>query len=288
MQFELVELSGELKPGRLSAPVAPNLVVLSNLARGGSESHSRISLSLKYVAKGVEVYRYGGKTYSVTAGQFLAVPPQNSGEVEISRSAGDRTRGMCVMLARTDGNGQGLDAPMLFPAQCSELGRLLINSHSEMLKRPHHRIGTASALIQAANRNFEPLLEETFSHLTGIEATRPATRYELLRKLNLARSYRHSVVDRAVPLPELAQVAGVSQFHLLRNFRSCFGLSPSGYHRRIRLEAGKRSIDRDEMTCAEAAHRFGFADSSTFSHAYRRIFGVAPTEDKRASGFSRS
>lgn len=278
MRVEFLELSGRLIPGGITAPESPNRVVLSNLTCGASESAACDDVALKYVAHGVEVYRYGGKAYAVAAGQFLIVPPKTAGDVEISRSTGEHAKGLCVTLDSTNLHGACLDVPMIFPAQCSDLGKMLASFHSRIANDPRQRTSSARALVERAHHEFEPLLEETSRHLTGIEAARPATRYELLRKLNSARSYLHSIEHRAVSLGELAKEAGISQFHLLRNFRSCFGLPPSAYHRRIRLNAGKRAIERKEMSCSEAAHRFGFADSSSFSHAYRRTFGIAPTE----------
>lgn len=281
MQFQFVELHGELRSGGIASAGSSGLVVLSDLDRGAAESGARDQVSLKYVSEGTEIYRYGGKTYAVTAGQFLAVPARHAGVVEISRSSGERARGMCLTLdASTIGRG-GLEAPMLFPARCSALGRMLSASHARMVGNPHQRGRAALQLMERVHEVFEPLLEETFGQLAGLDKVRASTRYELLRKLNVARSYLHSVDHRAVSLSEVAGEAGISQFHLLRNFRSCFGESPSAYHRRIRLEAAKRTIDRQDMSCGEAAHRYGFADASSFSHAYRRAFGRAPLRTKQ-------
>ncbi len=86
------EVSGVLGPdlvfGSSGAPVPGDSgrIVLSNLQRGNVGSMPHGAASLKYVAAGVEVYRYDGKTYPVSAGQFLYVPEQISGDVEIGRS----------------------------------------------------------------------------------------------------------------------------------------------------------------------------------------------------------
>lgn len=121
---------------------------------------------------------------------------------------------------------------------------MLADTHARMLPAGR-RNSTARSLVEVAHQGVQPLLEETLAQLDSIEAARAPTRYELLRKLNQARSFLHSIDDRPVKLPELAGVAGISQFHLLRSFRSCFGHSPSAYHRRIRLEAWKRDIGAD-------------------------------------------
>jgi transcriptional regulator GlxA family with amidase domain len=94
--------------------------------------------------------------------------------------------------------------------------------------------------------------------------------------VNLARAYLHEVTDRAVDLQELARVAGVSRFQLLRNFRDSFGHTPAAYHRQLRLTLAKQAVDECRVDCVTAADRYGFAGGSSFSHAYRRQFGQAP------------
>ena len=278
------EVSGVLGPnvsfGASGAPVhrKKGRVVLSNLSRGSGESNAQPCAGLKYVATGVEVYRYGGKVYSVSAGQFLYVPELHPGDVEIGRSDSPSALGLCVYLPETDRpeGRNSVDAPMIFPAACSELGRLLSETASQMLRSGPRRAQIAESMLQKVAQHFDPLMEETTRIMDGIAAMKPSTRYEALRRLNIARSYLHAVTDRSVELAELAKVAGISRFQLLRSFRDAFGAPPAAYHRNLRLKLAKHEIDLKLLSCSEAAHRFGFADCSSFSHAYRRAFGEAP------------
>ena len=279
-----VEVSGVLPPNVGSLVRESGKVVLSNLRSGGAESRAQATSGIKYVASGVEIYRYGGRTYAVQPGQFLIVPEGNGGEVEIGRSEAPSAIGLCLYLPHdmTAGTRQ-LDRPMLFPAACSSLGRALAGTVNQMLRSKPGRAEAAKALLDRVANDIEPLMEETVRALDGIDAAKPATRHEALRRLNVARAYLHSVTDRAVGLAELARVAGISRFQLLRNFRDAFGAPPAAYHRSIRLRLAKEEIDRRLLTCGDAAHRYGFADCSSFSHAYRRAFGEAPTRSLAAS-----
>jgi transcriptional regulator GlxA family with amidase domain len=99
----------------------------------------------------------------------------------------------------------------------------------------------------------------------------------------VARGYLHAVTERPVELAELAKAAGISRFQLLRSFRDAFGAPPGAYHRNLRLRLAKQEIDRKALSCSEAAHRFGFADCSSFSHSYRRAFGEAPIRSLAAA-----
>jgi AraC-like DNA-binding protein len=284
MAGNFYEVSGILGPdvtfGPTGAPVPrqDGRVVLSNLSRGSGESQPQACAGLKYVAAGVEVYRFRGKTYPVAAGNFLYVPAQQPGDVEIGRSEASSAIGLCVYLPARDNAADAslLDVPMMFPASCSSLGLLLGDTARQMVRAQPQRPQIAGRLLDHVAREIEPLMEETSRILDGIDALKPSTRHETLRRLNVARGYLHSVVDRPVELAELAKVAGISRFQLLRSFRDAFGAPPAAYHRSLRLNLAKVEIDRKLLTCSEAAHRFGFADCSSFSHAYKRVFGESP------------
>lgn len=290
------EVSGILGPnasfGASGAPVhrKQGRVVLSNLSRGSAESQAEPCPGLKYVASGVEVYRYGGKAYAVSAGQFLYVPELHPGDVEIGRSDSPTALGLCVYLPETDriAGKRTVDTPMIFPAACSALGRLLSETTNQMLRSGPKRAQVADRMLQQVAEHIEPLMEETCRIIDGIAALKPSTRYETLRRLNIARAYLHAVTDRPVELAELAKVAGISRFQLLRSFRDAFGAPPAAYHRTLRLKLAKDEIDRKLLRCSQAAHRFGFADCSSFSHAYRRAFGEAPIRSLAASAKARS
>lgn len=284
MSGQFFEVSGVLGPhiafGETGRPIPrkEGRVVLSNLSRGGAEGAPQSSAGLKYVAEGVEVYRYGGKTYPVAAGNFLYVPEGRKGDVEIGRSDAANTLGLCVYLPEGPHGGEGadLDLPMIFPAACSDLGRLLSGTVKQMVRGNGQRSEIATQLLGRIVQDVEPLLEETAQIVEGIDALKVATRYETLRRLNVARGYLHDVTDRQVELAELAKVAGISRFQLLRSFRDAFGAPPAAYHRTLRLKLAKQEIDLKRVSCGEAAHLYGFADCSSFSHAYRRAFGEAP------------
>lgn len=273
------EMAGVLAPGATSVIGQEGRVVISNLSRGSAEAGAQHSLGLKYVAAGLEIYRYGGRTYPVPAGHFLLVPERHGGEVEIGRSDSSTALGLCICLPRTADAAPlpgPLDAPMIFPAACSEVGRLMAATVSEMARNRTRRPLMAEALLARISADVEPLLEESLRIIDGIDALKPSTRLETFRRLTVARGYLHAVTDRAVELAELAKVAGISRFQLLRNFRDAFGAPPAAYHRTLRLQLAKADLDRRLATCSEAAQRYGFADCSSFSHAYRRTFGEAP------------
>ena len=95
----------------------------------------------------------------------------------------------------------------------------------------------------------EPLAESRAA-IDGLKAAKPSTRRELYRRLERARGFLHDHDDRNVTLAEMASVAGLSQFHLARYFKSAFGaladhLSPRPEARpRRRPAPGRRPLGR--------------------------------------------
>ena len=274
-------LSGVLSPNSQVSLGPGGGVVLSSLSGGAAESRAQRGLSIKYVASGTEVYRYGGRPYAVGANQFLIVPEGIAGDVEVRRTDGASTWGLCMLLPPSPRlvTEHGLDEPMLFPAACSDLGMMLARSLRKMKTSTQSRAELSKALVDTISGNLESCLEDATRSLDRLHALKSATRYEALRRLNVARAYLHDVPHRTVELAELANVACMSRFHLLRSFRDCFGATPAAYHRRIRLERARMEILLGSLTCAEAAQKYGFADASSLSHAHVRMFGYPPTRN---------
>ncbi len=267
-----------------AGPEMKDKVVFSDITVGGHVGTRAPGLGLKYVARGTEYYSVGGRTFAVGEGEFMCMPQEVYSEVEVRRT-GDSTLGLCIFVrsdgpyAPVTGDEGNLDEPIVFPANCTSLGRLLEGTMKGLVKPEADRPRSASLLLGHLRTHLEPLLEETSRGLDSLEGTKASTRYESLRRLNRARGYLHSVVDRRVDLPELASVAGMSRFQLLRYFRDCYGTPPATYHRRLRLEQAKAEMDRHGLTCSEAAFRYGFSDASSFSHAFRRTFGRPPRQN---------
>lgn len=208
-------------------------------------------------------------------------------EVEICRTDAASMIGACVFLSSsvaTSDEGPALEEPLVFAAQCSRLGMLLGREVARFRGSTTLNSSVRAAeLLRLVGNEIEGLLEDTSRDLASLNSMKVGTRYEGLRRLNLVRAYLHAVTDRAVDLGELARVAGLSRFQLLRDFRSCFGVPPITYHRRLRLQLASDEISRGQLSCYQAAERYGFADSSSLSRAHRRMFGTAPVRSLRSS-----
>ena len=79
----------------------------------------------------------------------------------------------------------------------------------------------------------------------------------------------------SVSLDELASVAGLSKYYLLRAFRRVHGLTPHEYQMHLRLANAWRLIV-EGSPLSRATYDAGFADQSHFTRRFAAHFGVTP------------
>jgi AraC family transcriptional regulator len=79
-------------------------------------------------------------------------------------------------------------------------------------------------------------------------------------------------------LGELARDVGLSPFHLARRFRTSVGSSIHEYRTRLRLLTALNRLHEGADEIAPLALDLGFASHGHFSGAFRRMFGVRPTD----------
>jgi AraC-like DNA-binding protein len=101
-----------------------------------------------------------------------------------------------------------------------------------------------------------------------------------------AAAYIDEDAGRPLTLAEIAAAAGVSPHGLRDGFLGHFGMTPTEYLRRIRLERAHRDLlDADPAagaTVAAIAGRWGWASPRRFADAYRRAYGQLPGQTLRA------
>jgi AraC family transcriptional regulator len=82
-------------------------------------------------------------------------------------------------------------------------------------------------------------------------------------------------------MSELAREADVHPVHLARAFRQRYGLSPTEYVRRLRLEWAARAVSDGKEPLAAIAAAAGFVDQSHMTRAFRRAMLPTPGQLRR-------
>jgi AraC-like DNA-binding protein len=85
---------------------------------------------------------------------------------------------------------------------------------------------------------------------------------------------------QSLSLDELATVAGLSKFYLLRAFRRAYGVTPHAYQRQLRLAHAWQAIANGHPL-TRATYDAGFADQSHLTRQFGALFGVTPARCAR-------
>ncbi|MEQ1570184.1 MAG: AraC family transcriptional regulator, partial [Myxococcota bacterium] len=113
-----------------------------------------------------------------------------------------------------------------------------------------------------------------------------ATGLFALHRARIARAVAHlerHLDARPATAAELAEVAGLSEFHFHRVFRAVVGESVIAHARRLRLERAARRLRGDERRIVEVALEAGFDSHEGFTRAFTGLFGVPPARYRSES-----
>ena len=102
---------------------------------------------------------------------------------------------------------------------------------------------------------------------SAVPSRKPATRKELLRRLNLGVDFMQTRYRDAVRLKDIAEAARLSPFHFMRVFKSVYRISPSEYLNRKRAAVARRLLRESNWTMCAVADHVGFGSrTSLYRH----------------------
>ena len=243
---------------------------VSNIAHPASKFLHQ-SLALCFIEQGAYNVRHCGVNYSVGKGALLIAQSCDitsdddfDGKSKyrdfhcapkaletIAEEMGDRFRGGRIFQS---------------PFMCDEsLCRPFLRFHTKMDSKP-------SAMESSS------LLREFVGELILRYGNGPATTLKLGNERGPVKRVRDCLESRYaenLTLEELARIANLSPFHLIRVFRKEVGLPPHAYQTRVRLNRAKELLAKD-APIGEVALSTGFFDQSHFTNHFRKVFSYPP------------
>ncbi len=117
---------------------------------------------------------------------------------------------------------------------------------------------------------------------SGSNPTGPALQGGLANwQRNAVAEYIEENLDNHVSLTRLAEIARLSPFHFSRAFKASFGAPPHRYHMDRRIDWAKQLLAKPSLSVTDIALEVGFANTSSFSVAFRSLVGRSPREYRR-------
>ncbi|WP_337906990.1 helix-turn-helix domain-containing protein [Iningainema tapete] len=102
------------------------------------------------------------------------------------------------------------------------------------------------------------------------------------RKILQVSEYINAYLDQEIKLADLANLAGVSQFHFSRLFKQSMGISPHQYLLQQRVERAKQLLKKSKLAISEIALQCGFNSQSHLGKYFREFTGVTPSSYRKS------
>jgi len=183
-------------------------------------------------------------------------------------------------------------APSLFELASDEYGLkcldtrntccLLLNPNNTHIRDAAARLANlltaarpCSLLVQAA------ALEFIAWHLKNLHANETNDRICSRECRLLWQAREHLLSDLSSPptIEQLARETGLNQLKIKQGFKELFGTTTYGLFQRERMERALALLQANSVT--ETASMLGYSNISHFSAAFRKQFGVLPSEARR-------
>lgn len=121
-----------------------------------------------------------------------------------------------------------------------------------------------------------------FDHLNKLDFKKINTNEEVFRALLAAKEYIDEQLLEQLSLDKISSEIGISKYHFIRLFKNTFGISPYQYLKRKKLQLAKQELVLGKPI-AEITFQLGFADTPTFTKAFKQEFGISPGQMKKSN-----
>ena len=246
--------------------------------------HMHETYAIGVMERGASRSRYRGVTVLHAAGQIVVIEPGevHTGEAIDVEGWAYRMLYPSVALMSWVADAAGLPRVPSFAQSAytdPALARRMAGLHDTLAARAelapsHDPLAAEEALVNVLGTLMRG--HGDGSHLADAAgAARPTA------ALRRVRAYLDEHYTEVVRLRVLAELAALSPFHLIRQFRRAYGVPPYAYVQLVRVERVKAML-RQGRLISYAAHASGMSDQSHLTRVFRRVVGVPPGEYARA------
>lgn len=144
---------------------------------------------------------------------------------------------------------------------------------SARLARVFEGLTQSASLLERESLLLTVLARLTAEHVTAAKVPGEARRES--PAVRRARDCLEACCEENVSLPFLAQVAGLSPYHLVRAFHREVGIPPHRYQTVVRVHRARKLLAAGEAI-AEVVYRTGFCDQSHLNRCFKKTLGVTP------------
>lgn len=122
------------------------------------------------------------------------------------------------------------------------------------------------------------LLMYQLEQLSGREQEQELIRGDDIFKLEQVREVLGTRYATPPTQRELSREVGLNEFKLRRGFKEYFGITVYDYITRLRMEKARQLLLDEHKTISEVSAAVGFSHQNNFSIAFKKYFGIPPSE----------
>ncbi|MGE9310002.1 helix-turn-helix domain-containing protein [Niabella sp. CJ426] len=100
-------------------------------------------------------------------------------------------------------------------------------------------------------------------------------------RIVFARDYLVKNIESPPTLVELARIAGINEYKLKRGFKEMFNQTAFSYLSDLRLDLAQNNLLEGKKQATEIAFELGYCSLQHFSNAFKKKFGITPSQVKR-------
>ena len=159
----------------------------------------------------------------------------------------------------------------LTPDELAAAAQLIERLHLELQERkPGYRFAACACLMDLIL-----FLSRCFTQANTPEST-------TILRLGQVLSFIEKHFAGPIRVPQLAQLAHMSESSLLRTFHKVMGTSPMDHVIRIRVSKAMELLRHGDVRVTEAAFQCGFGDSNYFARQFRKVTGLSPRQFQKS------
>ena len=290
MEQDEVVLRGAFNYLRLRAGLTLHTSDTVEMSDIVSRAEQQPGLTFLYISSGQVDVRFGERDFSfaANAGEPAAFIVNRARPDSFTRFTrrGAHVRKMVVTVSSEWLDGHGLAAVQDRGALKSLLGEHLaswrFSPPSRLRALVEQVIGPAPQepslqTLMLESKAIEIVVEMLDAAANASAAQPPLTGIEL-RRLAEASDFIEQNLNRIRSIDDLARDLGVSASSLQRLFNRGKGCSVFEFIRVRRMEAAMQALKETNLNVAQAAYIAGYSNPANFATAFRKHFGVTPSE----------
>lgn len=171
---------------------------------------------------------------------------------------------------------------IFYPPNTAEIARMVQQIRDCPYRGTIKRMYLQAKALEIMSLQLAPLLVGGAAQ-TESPAISPQLKAQTIAKLHHAQEMIRSNLDNPPTSTELSQQLDLSDRTLRRGFRSLFGMTMVGYLTEQRLQQAELLLRNTDRTVADIANYVGYAHLGYFAQAFRRKYGVKPSDCRSRS-----